>query len=149
MGLWGPGAGQATQVQPLDETEESTEGAEGSGGWGDLASWQRECHCGDEKGGVQQLSEGNAGDFHLPTAEGGPTAPQESRLNCKLKELQRDGEWQPPYGLPKIHKTKVPLRPIVSFLGSPSYPLVKQMQFLLSPLESRTDSHVRGTPSTL
>lgn len=28
---------------------------------------------------------------------------------------------------------------------SPSYPLVKQMQFLLSPLERRTDSHVRGT----
>ena len=67
-----------------------------------------------------------------------PTAAQESRLSRKLKELEKGGEItgslynrlrpsgsQPPriYGLPKIHKPEVPLRPIVSCIGSSSYQL--------------------------
>ena len=38
------------------------------------------------------------------------------------------------YGLPKIHKDGVPLRPIVSFTQSPTYQLSKYLSQLLSPL---------------
>lgn len=69
---------------------------------------------------------------------GDPTATQENRLSRKLKGLEKSGEItqgtyqrvrpsgsQPPriYGLPKIHKPDVPLRPIVSCIGCPSYQL--------------------------
>ena len=69
-----------------------------------------------------------------------PTATQESKLSRRLKGLEKDGELlghlyhqlrpsgsQPPriYGLPKIHKAEVPLRPIVSCIGAPSYQLFK------------------------
>ena len=65
-----------------------------------------------------------------------PTATQEGRLSRKLKELEKKGEIpgglyhrlrpsgsQPPriYGLPKIHKDGIPLRPIASCIGAPSY----------------------------
>ncbi|XP_055714366.1 uncharacterized protein LOC129808607 [Phlebotomus papatasi] len=41
------------------------------------------------------------------------------------------------YGLPKVHKPGVPLRPVVSYIGSPNYALAKFVASLLSPL---TDS---------
>ncbi|KAK9874835.1 hypothetical protein WA026_005651 [Henosepilachna vigintioctopunctata] len=37
------------------------------------------------------------------------------------------------YGLPKIHKPDVPLRPIVSAIGSPTYNLAKHLTRLLQP----------------
>ena len=40
------------------------------------------------------------------------------------------------YGLPKIHKSDVPLRPIVSFIGAPTYCLAKSLVGILSPLLS-------------
>ena len=40
------------------------------------------------------------------------------------------------YGLPKIHKSDVPLRPIVSFIGAPTYCLAKFLVGILSPLLS-------------
>ena len=40
------------------------------------------------------------------------------------------------YGLPKIHKSDVPLRPIVSFIGAPTYSLVKFLFGVLSSLLS-------------
>src|SRR5690606_9946505 len=36
------------------------------------------------------------------------------------------------YGLPKVHKNSVPLRPIVSFINSPTYNLSKFVSKLLS-----------------
>ena len=89
-----------------------------------------------------------------------PTATQEGRLSRKLKELEKGGEItgnlyhqlrpsgsQPPriYGLPKIHKPEVPLRPIVSCIGSPSYQLSKHIASLISPLAGKTDSYVRNS----
>ena len=92
---------------------------------------------------------------------GDPTATQENRLSHKLKGLEKNGEItnalynklrptgsQPPriYGLPKIHKPDIPLRPIVSCIGHlptnyqstshPSYP---------SPLAGHTSSHVKNS----
>ena len=40
------------------------------------------------------------------------------------------------YGLPKIHKENVPLRPITSVVGSPTYELSKYLAKILSPLQN-------------
>ena len=91
---------------------------------------------------------------------GDPTATQENRLSRKLKGLEKNGEItsglynrlrptgsQPPriYGLPKIHKPDVPLRPIVSCIGSPTYQLSKHITSLISPLAGHTSSHVKNS----
>ena len=89
-----------------------------------------------------------------------PTATQEGKLSRRLKGLEKDGEItghlyhqlrpsgsQPPriYGLPKIHKAEVLLRPIVSCIGAPSYQLSKHIASLISPLAGKTDSHVKNS----
>ena len=38
------------------------------------------------------------------------------------------------YGLPKIHKVNVPLRPIVSFVNSPTYNISKFLSKIIKPL---------------
>ena len=91
---------------------------------------------------------------------GDPTATQENRLSRKLKGLEKNGEIrnalynklrptgsQPPriYGLPKIHKPDIPLRPIVSCIGSPTYQLSKHITSLISPLAGHTSSHVKNS----
>ena len=54
---------------------------------------------------------------------------------------------QPPriYGLPKIHKPKVPLRPFVLCIGSPSYQLSRHIASLRPPLAGKMDSYVRNS----
>jgi hypothetical protein len=47
------------------------------------------------------------------------------------------------YGLPKIHKKDVPLRPIVNCIGSPTYALAKYLTGLLGPLVGESDHHIR------
>ena len=86
-----------------------------------------------------------------------PTPTQESQICRKLRSLHNGKEMtaklynrlrpsgsQPPkiYGLPKIHKESVPLRPIVSCIGSPSYKLSKHITSIISPLVGKTSSHV-------
>ena len=51
------------------------------------------------------------------------------------------------YGLPKVHKQDVPLRPIVSFVSSPTYQLSKFLASILAPLVGRTSSYVRNSKS--
>ena len=46
------------------------------------------------------------------------------------------------YGLPKIHKPGIPLRPIVSFVSSPTYALSKHLARALSPLVGNSSSFV-------
>ena len=49
------------------------------------------------------------------------------------------------YGLLKIHKPEVPLRPIASFINSPCYQLSKHLVHLLSPLVRNTSSFVKNS----
>jgi len=49
------------------------------------------------------------------------------------------------YGQPKVHKPDVPLRPIVSFIGSPTYALSKKIVNILAPLVGNTEFHVRNS----
>ena len=62
-------------------------------------------------------------------------------LTSKLYNRLRPSGTQPPriYGLPKIHKHLVPLRPIVSCINSPTYASI------ISPLAGQTDSLVRNS----
>ena len=49
------------------------------------------------------------------------------------------------YGLPKIHKAGVPLRPIVSSRGSVSYNIAKELAKILKPLAGNTIYSVHNT----
>ena len=86
-----------------------------------------------------------------------PTQAQETKISRMLRELHKKKEItnpiydrlrptgsQPPrlYGLPKIHKQSVLLRPIISCIGSPSYKLSKYIASFISPLAGKTTSHV-------
>ena len=46
------------------------------------------------------------------------------------------------YALPKMHKQDVPLRPIVSFVSSPTFSLSKHLVSSLSPLVGNSEHHV-------
>ena len=49
------------------------------------------------------------------------------------------------YGLPKIHKRGIPLRPIVSSRGSISYEVAKKLARILKPLVGSSPHHIKNT----
>ncbi len=49
------------------------------------------------------------------------------------------------YGLPKIHKPAIPLRPIVSSVGSIIYECAKFMTGILSSLVGRIPHHLKNS----
>ena len=49
------------------------------------------------------------------------------------------------YGLPKVHKEGIPLRPIVSSVGSVSYETAKELSRILKHLVGKTKHHVKNT----
>ena len=49
------------------------------------------------------------------------------------------------YGLRKIHKLNLPLRPIVSFIGSATYELSKFLKNVLSPLVGNSVHTVKNS----
>ena len=49
------------------------------------------------------------------------------------------------YGLPKIHKPGIPLRPIVSFVNSPTYAISGFLARILSPVVGNTDYTVKNS----
>ena len=61
------------------------------------------------------------------------------RLRCSVP--------QPPklYGLPKLHKPGIPMRPIVSFCGSPTYQLSKYLTSILQPLTDKSRRKLQST----
>ena len=49
------------------------------------------------------------------------------------------------YGLPKVHKQNILLRPIVSTIGSPTYFLANKLAQILSPLSGQTQSFIKNS----
>ena len=47
------------------------------------------------------------------------------------------------YGLPKIYKPGIPLRPIVSFVNSPTYAISGYLARILSPVAGNIDYTVK------
>ena len=89
-----------------------------------------------------------------------PTAAQERKLNSLLLALNRSGSipdqlyhrlcstaGQIPrlYGLPKVHKSGIPRRPIASFINSLKYALSQHLVSILSPLVGKSSSHVKNS----
>ena len=64
-----------------------------------------------------------------------------NRLRCHVP--------QPPklYGLPKPHKRNIPMEPIVSFCGSPTYQLSKYLTTMLKPLTNESPHKLQPTES--
>ena len=61
------------------------------------------------------------------------------------KKLYPTGASSPKfYGLPKVHKDGIPLRPIVSSVGSVSYETAKELSRILKPLVGKTEHHVKN-----
>ena len=89
-----------------------------------------------------------------------PTPALVRRLNNKLLELEKKKHLngyqykrlrcsapQSPklYGLPKLHKPQIPMRPIVSFCGSPTYQLSKYLTSILQPLTNASRHKLQST----
>jgi hypothetical protein len=68
-------------------------------------------------------------------------------LPVALKRKLTPYNSKPPhlYGLPKIHKPDIPLRPIVSSIDSPCYALSEFLHKILSPLVGNTGSFVNNS----
>ena len=89
-----------------------------------------------------------------------PTPSLQRKLNSKLLDLKktdvidiqrynrlRCSVPQPPklYGLPKLHKPNIPMRPKVSFCGSPTYELSKYLTTILKPLTNESRQKLQST----
>ena len=89
-----------------------------------------------------------------------PTGKTQRGLNAKLLLLKKsniiskatyeklyssDGLSPRFYGLPKIHKPEIPLRPIVSFVNSPTYGVSGFLAKILSPVVGNTENTVKNS----
>ena len=94
------------------------------------------------------------------TIKGDPTSKLKNRLISILKKIKAETGMQdniykkmyptgasPPkfYGLPKIHKKNIPLRPIVSSIGSVSYGVAKELSKIIKPLMGCSIHHVQNS----
>ena len=100
----------------------------------------------------------NGDDYEMVKTN--PTPKLEKKLNNMLK-----GQWEAMeinrigydrlratysatpklYGVPKIHKPEVPLRPIVSSIDSPTYNLAKFLTRIISTLSGKTSTFVKDS----
>ena len=86
-----------------------------------------------------------------------PTPALERKVNDKLLSLRKkealsqtlyrqlrssSGMCPILFGQPKIHKPDIPLRPIVSTRGSPTYSLAQHLALILKPLVGNSEHHV-------
>ena len=82
-----------------------------------------------------------------------PTPSTEKDMNATLLKLKKEGTPHSDayghipllYGLPKIHKPGIPLRPIVSFVSSLTYALSRYLARVLSPLVGNSSSFVASS----
>ena len=62
------------------------------------------------------------------------------------KRLYPTGAGSPKfYGLPKIHKACIPLRPIISSIGTVTYNTAKELARILKPLVGLSNHHIQNT----
>ena len=89
-----------------------------------------------------------------------PTSKQKTRLISILKNIKTEGGLKEEeyrkmyptgavspkyYGLPKIHKPGIPLRPIISSTGTVTYNTAKELAKILKPLVGLSSHHVHNT----
>ena len=89
-----------------------------------------------------------------------PTSHLKNKLITLLKDIKQTGGLStqknkqlyptsavPPkfYGLPKIHKAGIPLRPIVSSRGSITYGVAKELSHIIKPLVDQSPHHLKNT----
>ena len=89
-----------------------------------------------------------------------PTTKLKNRLISKVKKIKLDTRMEDTtyrrmyptgavipkfYGLPKVHKENIPLRPIVSSIGSVSYGVAKEIARIIKPLVGSTEHHVNNS----
>ena len=89
-----------------------------------------------------------------------PTKKQKNKLISILKNIKAEGGLNEEtyrrlyptaavpskfYGLPKIHKPGIPLRPIVSSIGAATYNTAKELPKILKPLVGMSAHHVHNT----
>ena len=94
------------------------------------------------------------------TCTSDPTNKTQRKLNKMLLDLRKAGKMSDStykmlfscdslcirfYGLPKIHKLGIPLRPIVSFVNSPTYAISGYLARILSPVVGNTDYTVKNS----
>ena len=66
------------------------------------------------------------------------------------KRLYPTGAGSPKfYGLPKVHKQGIPLRPIVSSIGSATYNTAKELSRILKPLVGKSRHHIHNNQDFL
>lgn len=97
---------------------------------------------------------------HFLKIKDDPTKVAERKLVSELRKLKNEGRMPDGlyrtlfssngatpriYGLPKDHKEGCPLRPIVSFIGVPSYNLSKFLVELIAPVMYRNGRSVRNS----
>ena len=89
-----------------------------------------------------------------------PTAKLKNKLISILKKIKADGGLKDDlyrrlyptgavspkfYGLPKIHKPGIPLRPIISSIGTVTYNTAKELARILKPLVGLSKHHIHNT----
>ena len=89
-----------------------------------------------------------------------PTSKQKTKLISILKSIKTEGGLKEEdyrkmyptgavspkyYGLPKIHKQGIPLRPLISSTGTVTYNTAKELAKILKPLVGLTSHHVHNT----
>ena len=94
------------------------------------------------------------------TIQSDPPTKYKNKLICLLKTIKTEGRMNEAlyrrlyptgagsskfYGLPKIHKEGIPLRPIVSSIGAVSYETSKELARILKPLVGKSPHHVHNT----
>ena len=89
-----------------------------------------------------------------------PTTKQKNKLISILRNIKAEGGLKEEmykrlyptgagspkfYGLPKIHKDGIPLRPIISTIGTVTYNTAKELARILKPLVGLSNHHIQNT----
>lgn len=69
----------------------------------------------------------------------------EKEISIRLIPREKSSRCPRLYGLPKIHKTDVPLRPIVSSVGAPTQALAKFLAKHMQPFTETASSHIKNS----